>query len=265
KPSVHIAALLAFLCAHDRMPPAGDPLRERHLRARRAIISAIDGLGRAHQQLDDTPGSLVEVAAMVRRWIEGQTFAPRTGTSGVQLLDAQAARYGDFDELFVVGLIEGEWPARAAKNIFYPQSLLAQLDWSDTRTALAGERAAFHDLLLLPQRRIHLSTFELEDDSIVGPSVFLEDVDGAAAHIVKTPESPAGRIFVSEGLTSDPIVPGVVEGEASRWLQLRAGRSELSDGRFRGQTGAYHPAAYTISSLERYLECPFRYFAERVL
>ena len=54
---------------------------------------------------------------------------------------------------------------------------------------------------------------------------------------------------MSEGLTSDPIVPGVVVGEASRWLQLRGGRSELSDSRFRGQTGAYHPAAYTISSL----------------
>ena len=265
KPSVHIATLLAFLSAHDRMPPLGDALRERHLRARRAIMSAIQGLGRAHQQLDDTPAPLVEVAAMIRRWIEGQTFAPRTGTSGVQLLDAQAARYGDFDEMFLVGLIEGEWPARSAKNIFYPHSLLTQLDWSDTRMALAGERAAFHDLLVLPRHRIHLSTFELEDDAIVGPSVFLEDVDRAGVRMVGTPESPAGRIFVSEGLTSDPIVPGVVEGEASRWLQLRAGRSQLSDDRFHGQTGAYHPAAYTVSSLERYLECPFRYFAERVL
>src|SRR5439155_5435313 len=41
KPSAHIATLLAFLSAHDRMPQPGDPLRERHLRARRAIISAI--------------------------------------------------------------------------------------------------------------------------------------------------------------------------------------------------------------------------------
>jgi len=36
-----LAALMAFLAAHDRVPAVSDPLRERHLRARRAIISAV--------------------------------------------------------------------------------------------------------------------------------------------------------------------------------------------------------------------------------
>ena len=45
---VQLDALLAFLDAHDRIPPVGDPLRERHLRARRAVLSAIHGLRRAH-------------------------------------------------------------------------------------------------------------------------------------------------------------------------------------------------------------------------
>ena len=78
---------------------------------------------------------------------------------------------------FLSGLIEGEWPQRSAKSIFYPPSLLSQLDWPDSRAALAGERAAFQDLMALPRRQVHLSTFELENDSIIGPSVFLEDVD----------------------------------------------------------------------------------------
>ena len=33
-------------------------------------------------------------------------------STGVQFADDQAARYGDFDEIAVVGLIEGEWPER---------------------------------------------------------------------------------------------------------------------------------------------------------
>ena len=53
---------------------------------------------------------------MIRRWIEGQTFAPRAGAAGVQLLDAQAARYGEFDEVFLVGLVEGEWPQRSSEE-----------------------------------------------------------------------------------------------------------------------------------------------------
>ena len=177
RPSVQLDALLAFLARHDRIPEPGDPLRERHLRARRAVLSAIHGLRRAHQHLDDSPVELSSVAAMIRRWIEGQTFSPRAGHTGVQLLDAQAARYGEFDEVFLVGLVEGEWPQRSSKSIFYPASLLSQLDWPDSRMALAGERAAFHDLMGLARRQVHLSTFELENDSIVGPSVFLEDAD----------------------------------------------------------------------------------------
>jgi len=177
RPSVQLRNLLAFLASHDRIPAFGDPLRERSLRAKTAIRAAIQELSRAHEQFDDGPVPLVETAAIIRRWIEGQTFSPRTGTGGVQILDDQAARYGQFDELFLVGLIEGEWPRRSTRNIFYPQSLLKRFDWPDTRAALAGERASFHDLVKLPRTQVTLSTFELENDAIVGPSIFLEEID----------------------------------------------------------------------------------------
>jgi RecB family exonuclease len=265
KPSVQLDALLAFLAAHDRVPPSSDPLRERHLRARSAILSAIRGLRRAHAHLDDSPVALTDVAAMIRRWIERQTFAPRAGASGVQLIDAQGARYGEFDEIFLVGLVEGEWPRRSAKSIFYPASLLSQLDWPDSRATLAGERAAFRDLAALARRQVSLSTFQLEDDSIVGPSVFLEDADrmGLRTHIRQG--RTVGRVFVHEALASDPVFPAAVTDEAAVWLDLRLGRSEASAGRFHGTSDSYRPAAYSVSSLERYLQCPFRFFAERVL
>lgn len=265
KPSVQLSALLAFLAAHDRLPAADDALRERHLRARGAILSAIQALRRAHEQLDDEKVSLAEIAGMIRRWIEGQTFAPRAGTSGVQVLDAQAARYGEFDEIFLVGLVEGEWPQRAAKSIFYPPWLLSQLDWPDSRAALAGERAAFQDLLVLPRRQVHLSTFELENDSIVSPSVFLEDLDAAGLRRVDADPRPAGRVFVHEALSRDPVAASAVSDEAAAWLEMRTGRSTGSSVQFHGAAAPHRPAAYTVSSLERYLECPFRYFADRVL
>ena len=265
RPSVQLGALAGFLDAHDRIPPIDDPLRERHLRARSAVLAAIHGLRRAHERLDDTPAGIATVAAMIRRWIEGQTFSPRAGTSGVQLLDAQAARYGEFDEVFLVGLIEGEWPQRSSKNIFYPASLLTQLDWPDSRMALAGERAAFGDLMTLARRQVHLSSFELENDSIVGPSVFLEDADRLGLR-TETRESPrSGRIFVHEALAGDPVAPAAVQDEAAAWLGLRTGRSEATADRFHGTAASYRPATYSVSSLERYLQCPFRFFSERVL
>ena len=265
RPSVQLDALLAFVNAHDRVPEVGDPLRERHLRARRAVLSAIHGLRRAHQYLDDSPVEFSTVAAMIRRWIEGQTFSPRAGHTGVQLIDAQAARYGEFDEVFLVGLVEGEWPQRSSKSIFYPASLLSQLDWPDSRMALAGERAAFHDLMALARRHVHLSTFELENDSIVGPSVFLEDADRLGFRTEVLPARNPGRLFVYEALALDPVEPSAVEGDASAWLGLRTARSAAEADRFHGAAGSYKPAAYSVSSLERYLQCPFRFFSERVL
>ena len=237
RPSVQLDALLAFVNAHDRVPEVGDPLRERHLRARRAVLSAIHGLRRAHQYLDDSPVEFSTVAAMIRRWIEGQTFSPRAGHTGVQLLDAQAARYGEFDEVFLVGLVEGEWPQRSSKSIFYPASLLSQLDWPDSRMALAGERAAFHDLMALARRQVHLSTFELENDSIVGPSVFLEDADRLGFRTEVLPARNPGRLFVYEALALDPVDPSAVEGDASAWLGLRTARSAAEADRFHGAAG----------------------------
>jgi RecB family exonuclease/inactivated superfamily I helicase len=263
-PSMQLRKLLAFLGLHDRMPTPSDQLRERHLRARTAICAAIRELSRAHEQFDDSPVSLSESAAMIRRWIEGQTFAPRTGAAGLQVLDAQAARYGEFDELFIVGLVEGEWPRPSARSIFYPQSLMARFDWPDSRAALAGERAAFHDLVLLPRTQVTLSTFELENDSIVGPSVFLEDIDRLGLQ-TRPIADDAERIFVHEAITGDPLVRSAVAGTARGWLDLRAARSDSSAARFHGTGAPYKPATYAISALERYLKCPFLFYSERVL
>jgi hypothetical protein len=91
RPSRQLATLLQFLDTHDRLPAADDPLRERHLRARSAVLSAIHGLRLAHEQLDESPRPLSDLAAMLRRWIEGQTFAPRQDDRR-PAADAQAAR-----------------------------------------------------------------------------------------------------------------------------------------------------------------------------
>jgi inactivated superfamily I helicase len=263
-PSAQLRSLLAFLALHDRVLPAGDPLRERHLRARTAIRAAIQELSRAHEQFDDSPMPLFESAAMIRRWIEGQTFAPQTGAAGVQILDAQAARYGQFDELFIVGLVEGEWPRPFARSIFYPHSLLARFDWPDSRAALAGERAAFDDLVLLPRKQVTLSTFELENDAIVGPSVFLEDLDRLGLQTTSS-VGQRERIFVHEAISGDPLVPSAVAGTARAWLDARLVRSDRSAARFHGTGSPFTPPTYAISALERYLKCPFLFYAERVL
>ena len=80
------------------------------------------------------------LASIVRRWIEEQTFAPVSleEESGVHLVDEHAARYGDFDEIAMVGLIAGEWPERPRRNIFYSPNLLSALGWPSEKDWRGG-------------------------------------------------------------------------------------------------------------------------------
>ena len=46
---------------------------------------------------------------------------------------------------------------------------------------------------------------------------------------------------------------------------MRLERTAAADPRYRGAVGAREPEAYAVSRVERYLECPFKYFAGHVL
>jgi RecB family exonuclease len=263
-----IDGIVAFLESRERLPSASDPWQARHLRARAAVLAALQMLRDAHAAYDPAPLSISELSGAVRRWIEGQTFSPRLGSTGVVLLDARAAAYADVDEIRIVGLTESDWPERAGRSIFYPQSLLGELGWPGEQDRFGAARAQFQDLLRLPRRRVSLSTFTLEDDSIVSPSSLLEEVDAAGLPVERLVGVPgaqhAARVFTHEALAIDPVVPAVLHGTPHGWLTLRSDRA-FDHGRFRGQTGARAPATYAVSRMERYLECPFKYFAATIL
>jgi RecB family exonuclease len=263
-----IDGILAFIASRERRPDAADAWFARHLRARAAVLAALQMLRDAHAAHDPAPLSVSELSGAVRRWIDGQTFSPRLGATGLMLLDASAAPYADVDEIRIVGLSEADWPERSARSIFYPQSLLGQLGWPGEQDRFPAARARFHDLLRLPRRRVSLSSFTLEDDAIVSPSPLLEDVDAAGLPIERLVAAPGAgresRVFVHEALTIDPVETGAVRGEAAEWLALRSSR-RFDEPRFRGQTGARAASTYAVSRLERYLECPFKYYAAHIL
>jgi RecB family exonuclease len=260
-----IDGILAFITARERLPDRSDAWSVAHARARAAVLSALQMLRDAHAALDSAALSIAELSGAVRRWIEGQTFSPRLGDAGVALLETHAARYADVDELRIVGLTETDWPERTPRSIFYPQSLLAQLGWPDERERLAAARAQFQDLLHLPRRRVSLSCFTLEDDSIVSPSPFLEEVSGANLSIERlVTGAAAARMFRHEALAIAPLVAAALPTAAAEWLTLRTSRS-VDAPHFRGAIGPRVPEVYAVSRLERYLECPFKYFAAHVL
>jgi RecB family exonuclease/inactivated superfamily I helicase len=256
--------LLAFLRRFDRLPGPDDPLRERHLRARTAVRALLAGLRDAFARFDDSPVAAEELAALVRRWIEARTFAPRAGDSGVHLVDAESARFGSFDHVHIAGLVDGEWPERPHRNIFYSPAILRDLGWPQESARADAASAAFADLLRLPSSRLVLSAFSLEADTLVTPSPLLDDVDRAGLDTVTEP-LPAVRIFDDDALMQEPLLLDGLGSDTREWALRRQAAPPRGDRRFLGSTAPFRATAYSLSGLERYQDCPFRFFASQVL
>jgi ATP-dependent helicase/nuclease subunit B len=262
--SAHAAGLLDFLGSHERMDFGDDTVRSRHLRARGAVMSVLDELRHAALAFDDPRARFTDVAATVRRWIESQTFSSRRGTGGVHLADAQAARFGAFDVVHLAGLADGDWPERAAHNIFYPTFLLSKLGWPSEVQKQSAAKAAFLDLLTLARHQVSVSTFTLEDDSIVSPSPLIEEIPRAGLEVDRV-DPPDALVFADEALAASLPAQAAASGDTAAWLALRRERSPAWRAEFHGHAGAVRRPAHTVTEIDRFLQCPFKYFARTVL
>jgi RecB family exonuclease len=260
--SDHLTRILSFVAKYER----DDDRDSRARRARGAILGTLVALRDGWARFDSTPVDSDVVAALIRRWIEVQTFAPRAGDSGVHLVDAWSARFGDFDEAHLAGLVDGEWPEPARRNIFYSSPVLRELGWPAESDRLAGERALFADLLRLPSSRLTVSMFTLEADALVSPSSLVDELDHAEFETTQVAASPA-RIFEYEALCLDPVDASVLRTpEMREWAARRWRRADASaETEQSGSTSAHRAPAYSLSALERYQDCPFKFFASDVL
>jgi RecB family exonuclease len=251
--SEQLRTLLAFWAAHARPLTDDDPFASRERRSRTAIVDALESLAAVHAEQDDPLWTIEDLALAVRRTIEDQTFVPETGGAGVQLLDDSAARYGDFDDLFLVGLVENEWPEKPRRNIFYPSSLLKALGWPTEKDRRAAADARFLDLISSAAQRTIVSTFTLDDDAIVMRSMQLDEIPRARLSSVTVEpfdQPPSWDRF---------------EGAAPPWVDLRTTRGDFEQSVFHGTVGSQPPRPWSVSALETYLGCPFKFYAQHVL
>ncbi len=249
----HLAALIDLLASREVRVTSTD---ERYLRGRNAVLGLIRALVAAHRRHGDRPMTFGDVAVLVRRAIEQHTFAPMVGSSGVRLLDARAARYADAAVTCILGVIEGDWPRPQRGSIFYPSHLLRDLGFPKERDRFPASRAAFRDLGKLPWRYVAMSTLQLEDDAIVRPSVLLEDLEDWP-HPVK--ELPPIDLRAADG------PPALLAGGSSDWRTLRSDRTDPASPGFHGHAGAFRAESLSVTKVEQYLDCPFKFFASMAL
>ncbi|MEO5820250.1 MAG: PD-(D/E)XK nuclease family protein [Vicinamibacteraceae bacterium] len=253
--SAQLETLATVLTGAERPPIAGIA-RERHLRARGAIRGLLQRAREAYLRFGDPPMAVDELAPLLRRLMEAQTFSPRIGPGLVHVVDAPAAAFGRFADVTLAGLVEGEWPTASGRNVFLPVSLLKDLGWPSDADRRTAARAMFDDLLHLPRRSLALSAFILEDDGIVRPSAYLEDLDA-----LTFATAPAAMGTAAPFALAVAPLPGDAVGHAgrpARWPLAATPAGPLD-------VGPRAPIAYAVTALDRYRSCPFKYFARDVL
>ena len=284
-----IELLQTFLALHDaagietpgsRLPAPGSrddagERTDRRSRVQSAVTQTLAEIANAYRHRDaDVRVTVEELTATIRRWLGEATVATTAGASGVRIIDAQAARFGDFDDVQLVGLVEGEWPERPRRSIFYPASLLALLEPGPAtaidmvrreRDGLRAARASFRDLLGLARVRVRVSTFALEADAVVEPSTFVDDLAALALPEETEVETFSARIFRHEALALTPPAVDALPPLAAAWARVRLDRARGPDSRFLGETGPWILPRVSVSRVDRYLDCPFRFYASEVL
>jgi len=263
--SEHLSKLIQFLNDHSIV--VSDTAKHKKEVLVRNLVN--DGL-KSFQEAFRSETEIERVTytrAIVHRWLENQTCPRKEAGNGVHLLDAHAAIYGVFEDVFVAGLVDSDWPEQSKPNIFYPVRMLVGLGWPRARDKMLSARAAFRDLLTLSRKRVWVSTFSLEDDDIVNASPVLEDLVECD--------------FKRESISHEALSWGSRETDRTRtggsqvsfdsrvkdeWKLLRIERLESRNNlRFKGRVGSRPAKPYSVTELEQYLLCPFKYFSTHVL
>jgi RecB family exonuclease len=260
--SHQVSCIARFLRDHGRGPRGDEVWRDRYVRARAAVLGALDDLRDAFERHDDRARTPEALVATLHQWIESQTFTPKRGLGGVQLVDAVAARFGRFAHVHLVGLVETDWPPRPRRSVFYTSGLLAELGWPQDADQLKAEQAAFRDLIRLPQQSLWLHGFQLDGDTIVSLSPMAELARSLRSD---TATMPVLRVFADETLAVDPVAADAAPDEVRAWLALRQSRPPLGALAYRGFVGPQAPRPYKVSRVDTYIDCPFKYFASNVL
>jgi RecB family exonuclease len=278
--SQQLLLLLAFWSSHLRPIADADPFAGRERRARAAIENVLAALAAVHAAHDDPEWTVADAGVAVRRWIEEHTFAPEPDGDGVQLLDDHAARYGNFDDVTIVGLVDADWPEKPRRNIFYPPALLRSLGWPSEKDRRSAADARFLDLLSSASRRTTVSTCTLDDDALVPRSLQLDEIVRARLSSVTPVRAEIERVFDEEALSLDPPALDRLErapdnvtepggrpaaADARSWAGLRIARSAADSPEFHGTVRTAPARTWAVSALETYLDCPFKFFAQHVL
>ncbi|HWX98179.1 MAG TPA: PD-(D/E)XK nuclease family protein [Solirubrobacteraceae bacterium] len=220
----------------------------------RRALGELRELARIASEL--APGSAAELARALER-VEIDSDEGRA-SGAVAVLDPLSLRARRVRALFVCGLQEGAFPARARPRPFLAEeerrrlAEVSGLTLEQPQDALAAERYLLYAALSRPEEQLILSWHVANDDGeATSRSLFVDDVCDLFAE------------SLAEGAARRPL--GAVDGMPARAApeQASGGTGEpLRDARLLARLREH---VWSASSIERWVGCPVAWFVERML
>ncbi|NOX87728.1 MAG: hypothetical protein GXO77_01795, partial [Calditrichaeota bacterium] len=223
---------------------------------------------------------------------------------GVQIMPRLEILAVDFDVLFIGGLIDGDFPRSAVKDIFFGDSIRMEMGLPVSEELLDQDRFLFYQLLDSPAKRIFITFPRYRDEEALVPSSFLSDLQEISS--VDLPQiDPQDVIFFTrqklwEGLGSNIKLLTVAENRAAAAQNLRTLSALIPDAQntlsglirrirfaslrlmgnsfsvFEGNLSGdesvvgelqkrFERAVWSVSRLETYAFCPMKFFFSYLL
>ncbi|MCK5456244.1 MAG: PD-(D/E)XK nuclease family protein, partial [Melioribacteraceae bacterium] len=197
---------------------------------------------------------------------------------GVLVTNIDELRGLKFKYSFLGGLVDGDFPTRYRPEIFFSGSF-AKKD----REHLNGERFQFYQALSSWSKGLYLTLPNSEGEKHSAESTFLKDFEKAFKVTSKGVSDYQHLIYSTEEAQRNiPIdsLQFITDVEKDKWKSVSQKdifRNDnphehsphsgfiLNNEEFLFNNSDSHERPYSISQLETYKKCPFRYFLERIL
>lgn len=206
---------------------------------------------------------------------------------GVQITTLNEIRGLSFKYLFIAGMCDGDLPTRFTPEIFYSGSFMQGEANHQTE-----QRYLFYQALCSWEKRLYLSYPKGENKKELTISSFLTEFNKLFKSVTKNFEDYNSKIYSKKDLLSvlnenriekkhfrdAAIKTGIDIAQTKNAISIQNQRRDINSsfeysGTLSGSMNQsaldkleeYKERDYSISQLETYASCPFKYFAERVL
>ena len=259
------AAPLAGSAGAGQVTPF-DPVEQRAAVAAAELFNELAEVG----ELPGCQSPELEAAAEA---IESATVALWRGSAEgrVRVLDPYRVRAGRARHLFCAGLQEGEFPRRSPGDPLLGEDRRAKLGIAALirRDPFDEERYLFHGCVSRPTEHLYLSWQVADDDG--APAARSPFVDEILDLLGPDPQTAEAELVVRRGLEKVAFAPGEAptDHELARALALAGPRvRETKPGPLAVPEVLAELAGRDLlsaSTLEQWLQCPYRWFVEHEL